>query len=390
MNRRKFLSRTATGAALGSAPSFWQHVARAASERPGPDAPILVVVELTGGNDGLNTVVPYRDDHYHRSRPTLGIAARKVLKLDDNLGLHPAMTGLHKLWELGKLRVIANVGYPEPSRSHTRAMEIWQSGVLSPTPTTGWLGRLSDVSTDHAPSCFVGSSSTPLAVRGREVAPLALADLEGVKLQQGAHLATCTKDERATPSAHDVEHALAAAAAISEKVSAIRVGPGTVDRRGLDANLDTIHTLIQAGAVSRVYYTSLSGFDTHASQEFAHADLLRKLSEALGQFQKRLETHKLDDRVVVLVFSEFGRRLAENGSKGTDHGAAAPVFLLGSPVAAGLLGGPPDLTDLDEGDIRFTVDFRDLYGSLLSDWLQVKPSQVIGREPSNRPILLRS
>lgn len=381
MNRRHFLSHASTLAVVGAVPSLWQRAAAAAG--PGPDARVLVVVELTGGNDGLNTVVPYRDDAYHRARPTLRIAPDKVLKLDDTLGLHPALSGLHKLWEDGKLRVLMNAGYPKPSRSHTRALEIWQSGDLAPTPATGWLGRVSDGAADRAPSCYVGPGAVPLAVRGRAVAPFAIADVASTTLRPGARFLP-SSDHGATSSlAGRVAQAMATAESLSTRLGALDHEESRGERDSLEAKLSTIARLIKAGIESRVYYTALDGFDTHASQQYAHEDLLRKLSTALSRFQTDLKASKLDNRVAVLVFSEFGRRIEENGSKGTDHGAAAPVFLLGTPVAGGLHGGVPNLATTDEGDIPYQLDFRDLYASLLGDWLHVDPASVIGRERAN-------
>jgi uncharacterized protein (DUF1501 family) len=371
-----------------SVPGLWRRAAAAAG--PGPDAPVLVVVELSGGNDGLNTVIPYREDAYHRARPTLRIAPDKVLKLDDALGLHPAMTGLHKLWGDGKVRVLMNVGYPEPSRSHFRSMEIWQSGDLAPSPTTGWLGRASGSTRDHTPPCFVGPGATPLAVQGRGVAPFSLADIESIKLRPGARFHSAPGHDTTSGPAHRVSRAIEAAEAISGRVAAGRPDTPSGERAGLEASLSTICHLIESGVGSRVYYTSLDGFDTHASQAFAHQDLLRKLSEALGRFQSDLAMRRLDERVVVVVFSEFGRRIEENGSKGTDHGAAAPVLLIGPPVAGGLLGGAPNLTDPDEGDVPFTLDFRDVYASLLGDWLRVDPAAVLARDRDVRVELFRS
>ena len=388
MNRRLFLAQAPALVAARGVPGLWKRAALAAG--PASDASSLVVVELTGGNDGLNMVVPYRDDAYHRARPTLRIAPDKVLKLDDTLGLHPAMKDLHKLWDAGKLRVAMNVGYPRPSRSHTRAMEIWQAGETGPTPISGWLGRASDGRPECVPPCFVGSTTTPLAIRGHEVAPMAVGNLDAMKLQAGARfIRAADLDDQASPAAR-VSTAMLAAKAIGDKLAAIgSVGP-TGDRDGLDSRLATIRSLIESDFGSRVYYTSLDGFDTHQGQEYTHQNLLRRLSEALARFQADLAERKLDDRVVVLVFSEFGRRVAENGSKGTDHGAAAPVLVLGSPVEGGLLGKAPDLADLDEGDIRHTLDFRHLYASVLGGWLRVDPASVLGRDVDASARLFRS
>ncbi|WP_165227491.1 DUF1501 domain-containing protein [Aquisphaera insulae] len=390
MNRRQFLAKTSSVGALAGLPGLWQRAAAAAG--PGRDDRVLVVVELTGGNDGLNTVIPYRDDLYHKARPTLRIEPDKVLKLDDHLGLHPAMKDLHKLWDAGKLRTVMNVGYPKPNRSHFRSMEIWQSGGLEPTPTAGWLGRAADSRTGGVPPCFVGQGAAPLAVQGRSVAPFAVADLDSLRLRQGARLgdnASIRGDDTDDPTRR-VARAMAAARFISAKAASAHRDVAVSEPGGLEARLATIAGLIAAGVGSRVYYASLDGFDTHAGQQYAHQELLRQLSAALARFQAGLAERSLEDRVALVVFSEFGRRVEENGSHGTDHGAAAPVLVLGSSVTPGLAGGVPDLKNTTEGDVAFTVDFRDLYASLLAGWLNLDPSSVLPGRTHAPTALFRS
>ena len=377
MNRRMFLAQSAALAIGGAVPTLWDRASKAAG--PGRDAPILVLVELTGGNDGLNTVIPFDDDTYHRARPTLRVEPSKVLKLDGALGLHPAMTGLHRLWEGGTLGVLMNVGYPSPNRSHFRSMEIWQSADLGPSPNSGWVGRMADADPISAPPCAVGQVEMPLALRGRRVAPLGLADLSSARLGLGARL-----DLPEAPIGDDrsplgrVSRALASARDLGERIDGIDPPDADASPDSLDGRLATIRALIEANAGPRVYATALDGFDTHANQQYAHQSLLRTLSDALARFHSALADRRIDDRVVVLVFSEFGRRVAENGSKGTDHGAAAPMLLVGTPVAGGLIGGPPDLSDLVDGDLRHALDFRDVYASLLRGWLGVDPSVILG------------
>jgi len=384
MDRRRFLSLAAGLATTTQAPGFWRSAARAAEPRA--DSTILVVVELNGGNDGLNTVVPFRNDIYHRARPTLSIAPEKVLKLDDSLGLHPAMKELYTLWEKDCLRVVMNVGYPQASRSHSRSMEVWQSGSTDVGPVAGWLGRFSDQSTNSAPACFVGTGGPPLAVRGRRVAPLALLDRSSVTLQPGAQLIPRPEDTTVPDSpVAKVSRAMAAANLLSQKVRALPAASAREEGNALRSQLDMVFQLIETDVETRVFYTSLGGFDTHAGQKYAHQAQLGTLANALAKFQNDLERSRLDDRVLVLVFSEFGRRIEENGTKGTDHGAAAPVLLLGSAVAGGRIGGPPELVHTDSGDVPFEIDFRDLYASVLTDWLHVDPTPILGRA-TNQPI----
>jgi uncharacterized protein (DUF1501 family) len=346
--------------------------------------PILVVVELTGGNDGLNTVIPYADDIYHKNRPTLRIEPDKVLKLDDHVGLHPSLKELHSLWESGDLAVLQGVGYPNPNRSHTRSMEIWQTGVVEAAPPAGWLGRVADVNSTFR-ICHVGPESVPMAVRGRTSIPQALASLSDYQLVANAGLPTGPQgDQAGDPLVGDIRQRLISARELAARLAALPAGPSGSQSASvpetLEGRLATIHRLIEADLPLRVYYTSQGGFDTHAAQRFVHQDLLRLVSEAVAGFLKALKASRLDERVVVLVFSEFGRRLKENTSSGTDHGAAAPVFLAGRPVKGTLIGPPPSLAELDDGgDPRFTTDFRDVYATLLSRWLAVDPDAILGR-----------
>ena len=390
ISRRDLLIRSA-GAGVGSgilslgvpAPGLWRQAAAAAEPRA--DLPILVVVELTGGNDGLNTVVPYADDIYHKNRPTLRIEPDKVLKLDDHVGLHPSLKELHALWESGDLAVLQGVGYPNPNRSHTRSMEIWQTGVVGTAPPAGWLGRVADanshvqtlsrrarIRTDGGARPYVDSPGAGqpggLSARGRSAG-----------LPSGSQ-----GDQAGDPLVGEIRQRFASARDLAARLAALPPGPSRSESASvpetLEGRLATIHRLIEADLPLRVYYTSQGGFDTHAAQRFVHQDLLRQVSQAVVGFLKSLKPSRLDERVVVLVFSEFGRRLKENTSGGTDHGAAAPVLLAGGPVKGSLIGPPPNLAALDDGgDPHFTTDFRDVYATLLSRWLAVDPEPILGQ-----------
>jgi uncharacterized protein (DUF1501 family) len=397
LSRRNLLIRSA-GIGLGSGiislggrvPGLWREAA--AATPPRVDENVLVVVELTGGNDGLNTVVPYADDVYHKNRPTLRIEPEKVLKLDATVGLHPSLKELHTLWESGDLTVVQGVGYPNPNRSHSRSMEIWQTGTVGQAPPAGWIGRAADAYSSLA-ACHVGDQSVPLAVRGRKTIPRALASLADYRLASGAHMPE--PSERATtadPRLPDVHRQFAAARELATRLAGLNVERTTSasgeSSNSLQSRLDTIHRLIEADLPLRIYYTSEGGFDTHAGQRFVHQGLLRQVSQAVASFLKKLKASKLDERVVVLMFSEFGRRLNENATLGTDHGSAAPVLLAGRPIKGGLVGPPPGLTNLDDtGDPRFTTDFRDLYATLLRGWLAVDPDPILGKRERRLPIL---
>ncbi len=387
LSRRQFMNRSAGICVLGSAaPGLWRRAATAAEPRR--DAPILVVLELNGGNDGLNTVIPYADDVYHRSRPTLRFEPAKVLKLDDRVGLHPSLKELHRLWDAGDLAVVQGVGYPNPNRSHFRSMEIWQTGTVGPAPPAGWLGRLGDA---HArlELCHVGQGTVPLAVQGRKVAAQSLATIAEYRLAPGAELLGRFANASGEPLVAEIRRRYTAAAGLTRRLESLSCGKtSSGEAATLEGRLETIRTLIEADTPHRVYYTAQDGFDTHAAQRFNHQQLLETLGKALAGFLAGLKSSKLDQRVVVLVFSEFGRRLKENANGGTDHGTAAPVLVAGRAVKGGLFGPHTNLTDLDAtGDPRFAVDFRDIYAPLIRYWLKVDPTPILGERKSTLALI---
>jgi uncharacterized protein (DUF1501 family) len=383
--RRDFLTRTATTSVISLGlplPHLWRRVAAAADPRP--DSPILVVIELTGGNDGLNTVIPYADDAYHQNRPTLRLEKDKVLRLDDHVGLHSSMKDLHKLWEKGQVRIVQNVGYPNPNRSHFRSMEIWHTGVLGPAPPTGWLGAAADLH-GSLQLCHVGEGVVPHAVLRRKGTTSSIRNLTDFQLNPGALLAKAGAADNSllqeigkrTESTRELVKSL-------EMVSA----HASTAAGALEERLGTIRALIEADTSFRLYYTALDGFDTHVSQRFTHQELLSTASSAVSGFLDSLRKSKLDERVVVLLFSEFGRRVRENGQGGTDHGTAAPVILVGKSVKGGLIGPAPDLKNLDLGDLRFTIDFRDVYATLLRHWLRIDPKPILGNRDETLELLV--
>ena len=385
LSRRDFFNQSAGAGifALGATASgLWRQAARAAEARR--DGPILVVLELSGGNDGLNTVIPHADDVYHKSRPTLRVETGKILKLDDRLGLHPSLKDLHRLWGAGELAVVQGVGYPDPNRSHFRSMEIWQTGTVGPAPSAGWLGRLGDAH-PRLELCHVGQGSMPLAVQGRKVAAQSLASVAAYRLESGAELPAHFRVESGEPPLAEIRQRYTSSVELARRLENLRGGKiGSGDAETLEGRLETIRTLIEADTPYRVYYTAQGGFDTHAAQLFTHQQLLQTLGKALAGFLDSLKPSKLDERVVVLVFSEFGRRLKENANHGTDHGAAAPVLIAGRAVKGGLFGPHPNLADLDEtGDPRFAVDFRDVYASLIHRWLGVDSTPILGERKSS-------
>jgi uncharacterized protein (DUF1501 family) len=378
LSRRDF-SRAVVGSAVGSLgvplPALWRRAAAAAEA--GPDLPALVVLELNGGNDGLNTVVPYADDVYHKSRPTLRVAPGKVLKLDDRVGLHPAMKDLHRLWEEGRVKVVQNTGYPDPNRSHFASMDIWQTGAFGPAPIAGWLGRAGDLHPTLG-RCYVGNDTVPRAIQGRKRAAAALANLAEYHSALDA-LVPPVAGTHGDPLLDQIKLRMANTQDLANRLNKLSSKLPTTTPGSLEERLGTIKALLEAVPHFRVFYTTLGGFDTHVAQQFTHEDLLRTVSSAVRRFVMDLRTSKLDDRVIVLIFSEFGRRLRENSNRGTDHGTAAPLLLVGTPVRGGLLGPAPDLNDQEQGDPRFKIDFRDVYATVLRRWLRVDPELILGK-----------
>lgn len=379
--RREFLSQVSQGAALALAPGLPTVLEEAAlgKDRPANDR-VLVVIELTGGNDGLNTVVPLADDVYHRSRPTLRVKPQEALKLNDRVGLHPKMAEFRKLFDQGELAIVQNVGYPNPVRSHSRSMEIWQSGQLGPAPPVGWLGRAAEAD-PRLHSCFIGDGPIPLAVRQRGAVPFALSQSDVLSLRPGAVLRAEVPPD-ADPLVADVARRMAVAQRAAKAFGRIG-GIPPLDPAAIGQWIKTGMVLLDILSPPGVLYVPIPGFDTHQSQAGQHGYLLGGISKALGGAMDLIRVTPLADRVLILIFSEFGRRLAENASGGTDHGAGAPVFLLGKRVRGGLYGTPPDLKDLDEaGDPKFSTDFRDVYAALLGNWLGVAPEPILpGRHP---------
>jgi uncharacterized protein (DUF1501 family) len=410
MTRREFLNKGLTIVAAGAtAPMFLTRTALAlnnpwdqalTASAPGrSDGPILVVVQMGGGNDGLNTVVPFAHDEYYRARSRLAIPRQGLLRVTDEVGFHPGLKALKALYDDGRLAVVQGVGYPNPNRSHFRSMEIWHTAdPAGAGPRSGWLGRLFD---SECPAC---GPTTGIAMLGAEM-PLAMQGTSGraVVLESpqafAFHPVPGAGPEEAEafrqllqpvpgeePTVDFLTHTAMDALVASDEISKIagRLSEtGTYPRDPFSLKLRLVSELITAGAPTRVYYVGLGGFDTHAAQTGRHDRLLEQLSAGLEAFTKDLMQKGLLDRVLVMTFSEFGRRVAENASGGTDHGAAAPMFLIGGPVAPGIHGPHPSLTDLDQGDLRFHVDFRSVYATVLEQWIGI-PSQAIlgGRFPA--------
>jgi len=389
--RRAFLATGGAGlttllAAGSTIPAFLQRTAFASASAPRDDR-VLVIVQLSGGNDGLNTVIPYRDDIYHRLRPSLAVAPGQVHALTDELALHPNMAALKGLYDEAQLSVISNVGYPNPDRSHFRSMDIWHTASLEPKKADdGWLGRVVERQPDgQTPyALHLDGQSLPLALRAQGVSVPSIRDIEAFRLAGDMgelRRAIGAQRDRASDDLQFVQRVALSSCANAQRLERVdrESSPeASYPAYGLANRLGQIADLIAADYGARVYYTSLGGFDTHARQGDAHPLLLRELSESVAAFQRDLTHRRIDDRVVPMTFSEFGRRVAENAGRGTDHGAAAPMMLVGSPVRSGVLGKAPDLKNLLEGDVRHEIDFRSVYSSVLKDWLGVRPEPILG------------
>jgi len=419
LTRRAFLRTSLLGAALSwTIPVFLERTfltlhAQAADSSiqtmTGKDHPILVVLQLAGGNDGLNTIIPLEDDLYFKSRPTLATPKEQVLALDGSVGLNPSLTPLKSLYDDGNLAIIQGVGYPNPNRSHFRSTEIWQTASdAQQNLTKGWIGRYFDnccagedpevgvVLGEQLPEAFNAASPTGVAIgrpgnlgfdRGNDPDEARLfAELNGLEpaSMSGDSIGNLSGPSKSGLSALEYLQRTALDAQVStDKIKRVLKGSkneGTYPKSQLGNSLALISRLIAGGLPTRVYYASQGGYDTHPGQINTHKRLLNELSAALAAFCQDLKTKGIFDRVLVMTFSEFGRRVIENANGGTDHGTAAPMFVCGGSVKPGLYGKQPPLDRLDAGDLFYNVDFRSVYSTILSQWMKAPAAQVLGRD----------
>jgi uncharacterized protein (DUF1501 family) len=397
---------TFTGAGIvawgQTAPLFLSRTALAAgaASKPGTKETVLVVVQLTGGNDGLNTVVPYADDGYGKLRKELRIQKNDLKKIDDHTGLHPALGGLAGLLDDHALSIVQGVGYPNPNESHFRSMDIWQAASTAETLNEGWLGKAL-VSMPTNPAFHIASADEPswLALSGAPAKVPSITNLEQFQLQTNAASGADHDEQRqlierdaTRPASGDggqgkaslldfVRHTAVTTYANSQRLQELAKNyqpkvpyPAT----GLANRLKLVAQLVEADLGARVYYVTLNGFDTHANQLAVHANLLREMSDAMTAFFKDMSARGHRDRLLMMTFSEFGRRAKENQSQGTDHGSAAPMFLVGGRVKPGLVGAHPNLSDLYMDKLKHHTDFRQVYATVLDQWLGVPSKQVLG------------
>ncbi len=391
ITRRSFIKGAAIVAASSSfAPSF---LARTAYKALAGGNNQLVVIQLSGGNDGINTVVPYATQQYAESRLTLGIAKDQVLAIDGSVGLHPNLKALKALYDQKNLAIVQGVGYPNPNRSHFQSMQIWQTASPDNSMQTGWLGRYDEANlqgqrlgalnfgeqlprtfwTEHTVVPSIGSLNNYQFLTDPKAPDDKQAQIDAINRIFSNPIGRDAADffRQAATDAFQTATELKSAVAGTKSTAQYPTTP-------LGRQLQLVGQLIGSKLGTRIYYVSMGGFDTHSGEKNTHDRLMQQLNDAVDAFTKDLQAQGAFGNTLLMTFSEFGRRVKENGSAGTDHGTAEPMFLLGGGVQGGLYGSYPDMGDLDSGDLKFTTDFRSVYGTVVADWLGADPGPVIG------------
>ncbi len=397
-SRRDFLARGLYGLGVGATlPAFLSRTTAAltaqalqgTSVEAHPER-ILVVLELSGGNDGLNTVVPYGDPEYYRVRPTIGIPDHEVIKVADGFGFHPSMVGFERLYKDGQLAVVHGCGYDHPSLSHFSSMSFWHTGVPNGGEPLGWLGRLADRRYDPATRNIIVNvgTSQSLAVRSGKHSPLVFDDparfrREGTDAEKQAlgalsELRT-TSNQTLDFLAGTARNATDSSDFVRQSSAAYRTPVDYGLGGALGAGLQRVAALIAAGMPTRLYYVTYPGnsFDTHVQQADVHARLLMYTADAVRAFMEDIKRLGRASDVAIMMFTEFGRRVEENGSLGTDHGTATPMFVLGKNVKGGFYGKPASLTDLDDGNLKMTTDFRSVYATMIKEWMGLDATEAV-------------
>ncbi len=362
-----------------------------------PDG-VLIVIQLSGGNDGLNTVIPYADSQYYTLRPNLGIPADKVLRLNEHVGLHPAMSGLETLYKEKKVAIIQNVGYPRPNRSHFKSMDIWNQASPTGEVAHGWIGRHLDLMATGGPVNPVYalglSTEKPLALSAEKASIPCFASLADIQAMVGdADTERLLRSISSGAGSSEEKVVQKANVAAFDAMVALRDQLKSYEAKGKYGNdrfgqgFAQIAQLVATSSATRVIYFSVGGFDTHARQADAHQNLLKGFSDAMLTFQREIEALGKSKKVMVVVFSEFGRRSYENASSGTDHGAAAPMFVIGDAVKGGFYGPKPNLMDLTDGDLKYAIDFRQVYATALDRWIGGESERVLAGKFEHIPFL---
>ncbi|MEY4532130.1 MAG: hypothetical protein RLZZ156_2853 [Deinococcota bacterium] len=384
MKRRDFLKSSMLTVAGLTGPGFLSKSAQAAIGK----GKILVVIQLSGGNDALNTLVPYTNGAYYAARPSIAIEKRDVLTLSSDVGLHPSLKALMPLWDNGQLGLVQGVGYPNANRSHFESMAIWHTADPSAREHDGWIGKIAEKYGD--PFCATNfGGTTPLALRGADIILPSIANIDSFQLK----LAPETKSAmdvmlgsslpgRAETIRNATRQMFSNIESVQKGVSKYKSGVQYPDSN-LAKSLRDVARLISADVGPRVFYTSQGGYDTHAAQPEDHPELLDTLASSIMAFRADLEKQGRLQDVMIIGFSEFGRRLAENASSGTDHGKAGLMFTIGDGVKGGLYGAQPDLEKLNDGDPVMTTDFRQVYATALDGWLNVPSRDILGANFKN-------
>lgn len=388
MDRRKFLKQSSLASSLFFVPSFVKAFEQVAQSQLGYKR--LVIIQLSGGNDGLNTVIPYQNDLYYKARPSLGIKKSEVLKLNDEVGLHKSLKPLKHLYDNGNLCVINNVGYPNPIRSHFRSMDIWQTATDSDKYSqSGWLGRYLDQYGKHPYSAIEINDSLSLAMKGEQMNAIATQDAKTLyNLSKDPYFKNVIKHQ---DDAHLSEHNLGYLykSMISAESSAKYIyetsktfsSKTDYPQNYFAKQLKTTAQFINSGLDTKVFYSALGGFDTHVNQLGAQNRLLNIYAESIEAFVNDLKTNNTFNDTLILTFSEFGRRVKQNANVGTDHGTSNNVFIIGGQLnKQGLYNDMASLSDLDtNGDLKFEIDFRTIYATVLNKWLDVNDEKVLNR-----------
>jgi uncharacterized protein (DUF1501 family) len=357
-----------------------------------PGNKVTVVLQLSGGCDGLNQIIPIRNDIYFRSRPRLAVAKEKALNLTDEVGIHPALSGLKELYDDGSMSVLHNVGYPNPDRSHFRSMDIWHTGSQSSDYwSTGWVGRYLDAQCsgcDHPTQAIEMDDVLSLALKGEHIKGIAVKDpkrLYGTANEK--YFKDINKNHANGAGEQPADYLYKTLAETMSSADYIfqqsKMHPSSADypKTDLGNSLKTIASLIFSDINTKVYYVSLGSFDTHINQEAQQQRLFTELNDAVKAFVKDLKTNNRFNDVLLFTFSEFGRRVAQNASNGTDHGTSNNMmFIGGSLKQKGLINEMPDLSDLDEGDLKYKIDFKNVYATVLNKWLQADDVKILGKQ----------
>jgi uncharacterized protein (DUF1501 family) len=399
ITRRGFLKGAAIVAASSSfAPSFLTRTAYTALAAGNNQ---LVVIQLSGGNDGVNTVIPYGTPQYAQSRPTLAVPQDQVLPLDGSVGLHPNLKQIKALFDQKNVAIVQGVGYPNPNRSHFQSMQIWQTASPDGGFGTGWLGRYDESNlqgqnlgalnfgeqlprtfwTDHTVVPSIGSLNNYQFMTDPKAPDDKQAQIDAINKIFNNPAGRDTADFFRQSAIDAFQTAQELTSAVAGTKSAAQYPQSAFGRQ-----LQLVGQIIGSKLGTRIYYVSLGGFDTHSGEKNTHDRLMQTLDDGLGAFVKDLQSQGAFANTAIMTFSEFGRRVKENGSSGTDHGTAEPVFMLGGGLQGGLYGAYPSMSDLDVGDLKFTTDFRSVYGSVVGDWLGGDPAPIVGGAFPKLPI----